>query len=120
MIRGSMSFVDEYLAGLAAPERAALERVRQIVRSTVPEVEEAKAYGMPAFRYKWHPLLGFRASKNHLSVFPFSAAAVDAARQELSGFDLSKGTVRFTTGRPIPDAALKALLRHRLGEIEDA
>jgi uncharacterized protein YdhG (YjbR/CyaY superfamily) len=116
----SMSVVDEYLAGLVAPEREALERVRKVVQATVPGVEESRIYGMPAFRYKRRPLLGFRASKNHLSVFPFSAAAVDAVRHELSGFDLSKGTVRFTSDRPIPNSALRALLRYRLSELEDA
>jgi uncharacterized protein YdhG (YjbR/CyaY superfamily) len=60
----------------------------------------------------------FKASKNHLSVFPFSPEAVDAARAELAGFQLSKGTVRFTPDKPIPDAALEQLLRHRLREIE--
>lgn len=73
---------------------------------------------MPAFKYKQRPLLGLRASKNHLSVFPFSPAAVDAARHALAEFELSKGTVRFTPERPLPDPALEALLRHRLGEIE--
>jgi hypothetical protein len=33
---------------------------------------------MPAFKYNERPLLGFKASKNHLSVFPFSPEAVDA------------------------------------------
>ncbi len=73
---------------------------------------------MPAFKYKKRPLLGFGASKNHLSVFPFSPEAVDAARGDLAGFELSKGTVRFTPEKPIPDSALEQLLRHRLGEIE--
>ncbi len=85
----------------------------------MPDIEEAMSYGMPAFKYKKRPLLGFRASKNHLSVFPFSPAAIDAARDALAGFDLSKGTVRFTAERPIPDTALNQLLRHRLREIED-
>jgi uncharacterized protein YdhG (YjbR/CyaY superfamily) len=71
------------------------------------------SYGMPAFKYKKRPLLGFRVSKNHFSVFPFSPEAVDAARAELAGFQLSKGTVRFTPDTPIPDSALEQLLRHR-------
>ena len=73
---------------------------------------------MPAFKYKKRPLLGFRVSKNHLSVFPFSSEAIDAAREALAGFDLSKGTVRFTAEKPLPDAAIEQLLRHRLLEIE--
>lgn len=113
-----MATFDDYLASLPEPQRAELERLRQVVRETVPGVEEGVSYGMPAFRYNQRPLLGFRASKNHLSVFPFSPEAVDAARGALAGFELSKGTVRFTPDKPIPDAAVEQLLRHRLQEIE--
>jgi uncharacterized protein YdhG (YjbR/CyaY superfamily) len=113
-----MSTFDEYLARLPSPEQAELERIREIVRNAVPEAEEGTSYGLPAFKYKDRPLLGVRASKNHLSVFPFSPEAVEAARGSLAGFDLSKGTVRFTPDKPIPDSALEQLLRHRVDEIE--
>jgi hypothetical protein len=36
---------DDYLASLSEPERAELERVRQFVRPTVPDVEEGTSYG---------------------------------------------------------------------------
>ena len=84
----------------------------------MPEAEEGKSYGMPAFKYRDRPLLGFRASKTHLSVFPFSPEAVDAARGALDGFDLAKGTIRFTPDNPIPDGALEQLIEARLREIE--
>jgi uncharacterized protein YdhG (YjbR/CyaY superfamily) len=115
-----VSSFDDYLASVPEPQRAELERIRRLVRRAVPEAEEATSYGMPAFKYRKRPLLGFRASKNHLSVFPFSPEAVHATRDALGGFDTSKGTVRFTPEKPIPDAALEQLLRHRLREIEDA
>lgn len=114
-----MTTFDEYLAGIPEPQKAALERVRQFVRRAVPDAEEGVSYGLPAFRYRGRPLLGVRAGKNHLSVFPFSPEAVDAAREALAGFDLSKGTVRFTPDAPVPDAALEELLRHRVREIEE-
>jgi uncharacterized protein YdhG (YjbR/CyaY superfamily) len=113
-----MSSFDEYLAAVPDAQRAAIERIRQFVRRTVPEAEEATSYGMPAFKYNKRPLLGFRASKNHLSLFPFSPEAINAARDALAGFELAKGTVRFTPDRPVPEAALERLLRHRLLEIE--
>ena len=113
-----MSFVDDYLASVPQPQRAELERIRQFVRRTVPEAEEGKSYGLPAFKYRDRPLLGFRASKTHLSVFPFSPEAVDAARDALEGFDLAKGTIRFTPDNPIPDGALEQLIEARLREIE--
>jgi uncharacterized protein YdhG (YjbR/CyaY superfamily) len=115
-----MSSFDEYLATVPEPQKAELERIRELVRREVPEAEEATSYGLQAFKYKNRPLLGFRASKNHLSVFPFSPEAVEATRDELVGFDLTKGTVRFTPDKPIPDSALKRLLDQRMREIEEA
>jgi uncharacterized protein YdhG (YjbR/CyaY superfamily) len=50
-------------------------------------------------------------------VVPFSAEAIEAARDALEGFDVTKGTVRFTPDRPIREQALKQLLDYRLGEI---
>ena len=113
-----MSSFEEYLATVPDPQRAELERIRQVGERTVPDAEEATSYGMPAFKYKKRPLLGFRVSKNHLSVFPFSPKAIAAAGGALAGFDLSKGTVRFTPDKPIPESALEQLLRYRLLEIE--
>ena len=113
-----MSSFDDYLATVPDAQKAELERIRAIVRRTVPDAEEATSYGMPAFKYKKRPLLGFKVSKNHLSVFPFSPDAVDAARHALAGFNLSKGTIRFTPERPIPERALEQLLRQRMLEIE--
>jgi uncharacterized protein YdhG (YjbR/CyaY superfamily) len=113
-----MSAFDEYFSRLPEPEKAELERLRQFVRRTVPAAEESVSYGMPAFKYNERPLLGFRAAKEHLSLFPFSPAAVDSARKELAGFDLSKGTVRFTASQPVPDSALERILAQRMREIE--
>jgi uncharacterized protein YdhG (YjbR/CyaY superfamily) len=63
-------------------------------------------------------LLGIRAAGRHLSVFPFSPAAIDEARDALAGLDLAKGTVRFTAEAPISDAGLEALLKARLRELD--
>ena len=115
-----MSSFDEYLAAIPEPQKSELERVRRVVRRAVPNAEEATSYGMPTFRYRKRPLLGFKASKNHLSVFPFSPGAIEAAWGSLAGFELSKGTVRFTAEKPIPGPALEELLRFRVREIDDA
>jgi uncharacterized protein YdhG (YjbR/CyaY superfamily) len=114
----AVSSFDDYFRTLPNAQKAELERIRQLVRRLVPEAEEATSYGMPAFKFKKRPLLGFRVSKSHLSVFPFSPEAIDAARGALAGLDLSKGTVRFTPDKPIPESALEQLVRHRMREIE--
>jgi uncharacterized protein YdhG (YjbR/CyaY superfamily) len=112
-----MSAMDDYLAGLPSAQKDALGRVRAVVGRVVPEAEEGESYGMPAFLYSGRPLLGFRAAKKHLSVFPFSPAAVEAVRDRLEGFDLSKGTIRFTPEGPLPEDVLVDLIRARQQEI---
>ena len=112
-----MSAIDDYLATLPDAERAAYEHVCRIVREIVPDAEEATYYGMPAFKYAGKGLLAIRAAKTHLSVFPFGAAPVNAVRDRLEGFSLSKGTIRFTPEHPLPDDVLADLVRARLAEI---
>ena len=115
-----MSAMAEYLDGLPPEQRAELERVRAAVARTAPEAEEGESYGMPAFIYAGRPLLGFRAAKRHLSVFPFSPAAVESVSERLAGFDLAKGTIRFTPDRPVPDDVLADLVEVRRREITGA
>src|SRR6476620_1715904 len=112
-----MSVMDEYLDGLVPEQKAAPARVREIVAGLVPDAEEGRSYGVPAFIYAGRPLLGFRAAKKHLSIFPFSPAAVEAVRDRLDGFSLSKGTIRFSPDSPVPDDVLASLVRVRKQEI---
>jgi hypothetical protein len=42
--------IDEYLAALSDDKRAALERIRKIIRAAVPKAEECISYQLPAFR----------------------------------------------------------------------
>jgi uncharacterized protein YdhG (YjbR/CyaY superfamily) len=109
--------MDDYLDDLPPAQKAALERVRAIVGGLAQDVEEGTSYGVPAFIYAGRPLLGFSAAKKHLSIFPFSPAAIDAVRDRLDGFDLAKGTIRFSPESPVPEDVLADLVRARRQEI---
>ena len=112
-----MSAGDDYLLSVEEPDRSALQHVRDLVKGIVPDAEEARSYGMPALRVNKKPLLGFLAAKKHLSVFPFSPAVIDGMMNRLDGFDVSKGTIRFSAAHPIPDDVLNDIVRGRLKEI---
>jgi uncharacterized protein YdhG (YjbR/CyaY superfamily) len=109
--------MDDYLADVAEPDRAPLERIRRVVKELVPQAEEGKSYGMPALKYNKRPLVGFVAAKKHLSLFPFSPAVIDALTDRLDGFELSKGTIRFTAQHQLPDDVLRDVVMLRLDEI---
>jgi uncharacterized protein YdhG (YjbR/CyaY superfamily) len=112
-----MGELNEYLETVSAPGRAALARVRDLALQECPDAEESRSYGMAALRFRGKPLLGFVAAKAHLSVFPFSPEAVEAVAAELAGFSLSKGTIRFTADRPLPDSVVRELVRTRMAQI---
>jgi uncharacterized protein YdhG (YjbR/CyaY superfamily) len=103
---------------LGDPTRAAFARIRDVVVAEVPDAAQGRSYGLPALRHRDKPLIGFAVAKGHLSVFPFSSAALDAVRGELGGFDVSKGTLRFVAERPVPDDVVTRLVRARAAEIE--
>jgi uncharacterized protein YdhG (YjbR/CyaY superfamily) len=109
---------DEALEGLSQPERQALTAIIYQVRELVPEAEEGRSYGLPALVYRGKPLLGFAATKKHLSVYPFSPAAVEAVRDRLTGFNASKGTIRFTVEQPLPNDVVIQLVQTRVHEID--
>jgi uncharacterized protein YdhG (YjbR/CyaY superfamily) len=112
-----MESIDDALAGLPQPEHDALQRVIDIARRVAPHAIDGVSYGVPALKVAGKPLIGVSASAHHLSIFPFSPAAIDVVRTELDGFSVSKGTIRFTAERPIPEALIERLVASRLAEI---
>lgn len=107
--------IDEYLAPLSADKRAALERLRQVIRSAAPNAEECISYGVPAFRLNGM-LVGFGAGAKHCSLFLMNGHTVDACGDLLAGYDTSKGTIRFTPDRPLPAALVRKLVKARIAE----
>ncbi|HUQ93344.1 MAG TPA: DUF1801 domain-containing protein [Bryobacteraceae bacterium] len=110
--------VEEYLAALPEPARRTLIKVRSAVRSAVPlETTEDISYGMPTFRYKG-PLVGFAAFAKHCSLFPMSLSVMDAFKEQLAGFQTSKGTIRFPVDKPPSAALVKKIVKARVLEKE--
>jgi uncharacterized protein YdhG (YjbR/CyaY superfamily) len=109
--------VDEYLAVLPPDQRAALEGIRRTIRAAVPKGEECISYGVPAFRVDGRVLVGFGASSRHCTFFPMSGTITAAHRDELSGYETSKGAIRFPAERPLPATLVRKLVRWRLAEM---
>jgi uncharacterized protein YdhG (YjbR/CyaY superfamily) len=108
--------IDEYLAPLAADQRAALEKIRRAIRSAAPKAEEYIGYGLAAFRLEGKPLVAFGATAKHCAFYPMSSSTVAAHADDLAGYDTSKGTIRFPADKPPPAALVKKLVKARIAE----
>lgn len=110
--------IDEYLATLDEPKRAALQRLREEIRALVPEAEECIAYALPAFRVRGKVVAGFAAFTTHLSYLPHSGSVLPALADDLKDFPGgTKSSLHFSVDRPLPRALVQKLITARLAQI---
>jgi len=106
--------IDEYLARVSDDQRAALEQLRQTIRGVVPTAEECISYQLPAFRYEGRVLVYFGAAAHHCAFYP--GGMVNDFKDELEGFETSKGTIRFQPGRPLPATLVRKIVKARVAQ----
>ena len=110
--------VDDYLATISEPARSTLEKVRAVIRASVPrETTETISYRIPMFKLNGM-LIGFAAFKNHCSLFPANMDVFKAFKKELAPFHTSKGTLQFPLDKPFPTALLKKIVKMRVAQNE--
>jgi uncharacterized protein YdhG (YjbR/CyaY superfamily) len=115
-----MGAVVDYISGLEEPARSLLERYRARAVELVPTSEEGASYGMAALRYRGRPLVSVIRTRQGYSVYPFSPAVVTGVVDGFAGLDPTKGGIRFTDARPLPEGAFDALVSGRRDEIDAA
>lgn len=106
--------IDEYIAAFPADVQEILQRVRETVRTAVPQATEAISYGMPTFKLEGN-LVHFGAAKNHLGFYP-APSGITAFEAELSSYKSSKGAVQFPYNQPIPYELIGKISRFRASE----
>jgi uncharacterized protein YdhG (YjbR/CyaY superfamily) len=107
--------IDEYLAALSDDKRAALTRLRKVIRAALPGAEECISYQLPAFRLEGRVLVWFGAAARHCSFYPGSSP-IEAHKRELKAYDTSKGTIRFQADKPLPALLVRKLVKARISE----
>jgi uncharacterized protein YdhG (YjbR/CyaY superfamily) len=106
--------IDEYVATFPPNVQSLLQQLRQEIKEAAPEAEEVISYQMPAFKLDGI-LVWFAAFKNHIGFYP-KTSAIEAFKDELAGYELSKGTIRFPLDRPIPFELVKKIVKFRVKE----
>jgi uncharacterized protein YdhG (YjbR/CyaY superfamily) len=107
--------IDEYMARLDEPQRAALEKLRRDIRAAAPPAEECISYDIPSFRIGSKLLVSFGVAKKHCAFYP-GAHPIRVYQSELTEYDLAKGTIRFASDKPLPATLVEKLVKARLAE----
>ena len=108
--------LEDYLAKVPRPSRAAFDKLRAAIRSAVPRAAvETISYRIPAFKDDVI-LVWFAAFANHCSLFP-TASVIAKFKAELKDYSTSKGTIHFPLERPIPVTLVKRIVKARVAEV---
>lgn len=112
--------IDDYIANQTEESQRILSELRKLIKEAVPETVEIQNYKVPSFTLipetKPKQQLMIVAYKNYVSFYPHQKA-IEQFRDELAGFDLGKGTVKFQFNEPLPKELIKKMVVFRKEEL---
>ncbi|MBC8003876.1 MAG: DUF1801 domain-containing protein [Verrucomicrobia bacterium] len=106
--------IDEYIARCTEAVQPTLHELRETIRKAAPEAQETINYQMPTFTLKGN-LVHFAAFQKHIGLYP-APSGIDQFRDELSKYELSKGTIRFPINEPLPLELISRIVQFRVQE----
>lgn len=107
--------VTAYLAAQPPRNRAILQKIRKTIKHSAPEVKERISYNIPGFECNGM-LLWMAGFKNHVSVYPVTAAMERKLKKEIAPYRVSKGTLQFVLDDPVPYDLISEIARIRVEE----
>jgi uncharacterized protein YdhG (YjbR/CyaY superfamily) len=116
MAKTDFKSVDEYISSQPETTQVVLERVRNTIRKAIPGAAEVISYQIPAYRLKTDRVLYFAGWTQHYSLYPASAQMVEAFKDNLAPYEVSKGTIRFPLSEPVPVRLIERIAKFRVKE----
>jgi uncharacterized protein YdhG (YjbR/CyaY superfamily) len=109
-VQSKAATVSQYLDELPEERRAALAKLRKLVRKLAPDAVESMQYGMPGYSMG-DLLFALAARKGYLALYVCDPAAVEAHRAGLKGLNCGKGCIRFRSLDELPLDVVSAILQ---------
>lgn len=108
------SSVDEYISQCPLQVQDLLRELRAVIQQTAPDATEKISYQMPTFYLRGN-LVHFAAFKNHIGFYP-AASGVEAFKDVLTGYKISRGTIQFPLDQPLPYDLIRSIVQFRVAE----
>ena len=109
--------VDDYIATQPRHVQPVLERVWSIIRKALPGSDEMISYQIPTYKLQGRTVIYFAGWSQHYALYPSSDRLVETFKNELSGYEISKGTIRFPLSEPVPARLIEGIVKFRAAEV---
>ena len=112
--KNGFNSIDEYIASFPEDVQKILEELRAAIKASAPDAKERISYQMPTFSQKGN-LVHFAAYKKYIGFYP-APSGIEAFKQEISGYESAKGSVRFPIDKPMPLELISKIVKFRVAE----
>ena len=106
--------IDEYINSFPKDVQDILEMLKQTISELAPEAKETISYQIPTFKLNGN-LVHFAAYKKHIGFYP-TPSGIEAFKEELSEYEVSKGGVKFPLDKPMPFDLVSKIVKYRIKE----
>jgi len=106
--------IDEYIARFPDEIAIRLQKVRETIRGVAPDAVEGISYQIPVFKLHG-PMVYFAGYRTHIGFYPTSSG-IEQFKEELSGYKIGRGTVRFPLNQEIPYDLIASITAFRYAE----
>jgi len=112
--------IDAYLGSVEPVKARTLRSIIQSILSASDELEGVIAWNVPQIRLGRHYVFGLSASKNHLTLAPWSPHVIEAFRPRLSPFVVRKNCFLVPVDWQADAPLLIDLVKARLAELDES
>jgi uncharacterized protein YdhG (YjbR/CyaY superfamily) len=112
--RKKFETINEYIHSFPFHMQEILEKLRDIISQAAPKAEETISYNIPTFKLNGN-LVHFAGYKNHIGFYP-TPSGIEHFKDELSAYEVAKGSVKFPLNKPIPYGLIRDIVEFRVKE----
>lgn len=109
--------IDLYIETFPENVQKILQKLRELIKNTVPNAEESISYGMPAFKQNGKPLVYFGGYKNHIGFYALPSGN-EAFQKQLSNYKTGKGSIQFPLDKEMPWKLIEEIVKFRVKELQ--
>lgn len=108
--------IDDFIAVFPEKTRNILIKLRSVIAHAASDADEAIVYGIPTFRLCGRNLVHYSAFARHIGFYP-TPSGIEKFKKELSPYETTRGSIRFTLEKPIPYGLIRKIVAFRVKEI---